>query len=528
MANLIFSKAENMRVTIAGLRLRVSELEESNEGLVAAIEDERSVNHSSFSNLQAALTEEKEANLALTENIAGKLLGHKTIYTYTFEIALKSATAELEKRFQKVSTFESEGDAKQKERHLEEIARLKEELHWAQERQSREQEEWDSKGEWKEECTRWKNECMRVQRELTEGKEKWKEKRSKLQQSLWQEQEESGKLKEELSEEKSRLNSIDSKYKSLKLEHQALKDSKRGDQTPDSARSKEDSKLRKDYEIMEEECRMLHEERNEWKNKFISHQEEIKDLKAEHKEDVRVIAKLRRDNELLWEQVDAKQNGTGRATPVRADSLKGSVHLIPQHTDLGELAEKEEGEEDLEGTNRTRITHATQDEEDAHEATGTHSEPPVTPIRERVQTTPHGSARSARGAGRLVHLSTPTEIPRPTLYPDESALDTTSIMLESQELAHQHAMATLLAQVEKLGGQLQHLVHTARGTNHEQYSHHQAHVAHLHKALAQERDVSAYLREAYEQDTQRVQEASLDALRSHLHGIKSVYDALSI
>lgn len=449
----------------------------------------------------------------------------------------------------------------------EEVGKLKDEC--ARLREVRGEGGGGSKGDWKEECARWKAECMRVQKELTEAKKKWKEKRAKLQGELWREQEESGKLREELSEEKSRYNAVNAKYRSLKEENKGLKKSKKGGDAGERKGKEDSAKLRKDYEILEEEFRLLQEECNawkikqaEWKGKYnalkeehISLHEECDELRAEHKDDIRTIAKLRRDNELLWEQVDARggerggEVGRGGSSPMRAnDSLKGSVHLIPQHTDslkVGELGdaikegekgekegERDEGDGETLGSNRTRITLATV-EEDIHNNTATSHNSTAEPPRSAPSTQERPRPLSGTGSGIVNHHVPPTHdtptTPHPTLYPDEAdgAMDTQSIMYEAQELAHQHATATLLAQMEKLSTQLQALVRTTRSSNQQQWSHHQAHVAHLHAQVSHERDASLYVREVYEQDTQRLQEASLDALRSHLHGIKSVYHALS-
>lgn len=52
-------------------------------------------------------------------------------------------------------------------------------------------------------------------------------------------------------------------------------------------------------------------------------------------------------------------------------------------------------------------------------------------------------------------------------------------------------------------------------------------MAHAQSQIKAERGSAFRIREAYELDSQRAQEASLEALRAHVDGIKNVYNALS-
>lgn len=353
------------------------------------------------------------------------------------------------------------------------------------------------------------------------------------------------RLQEELDDEKLKHKKVKKEMKEVKKETEKLEKEierlgkvEKGDATPKHTQG-EFEVIKEECATLRGECKVLREDRNAWREECAKAKEdskkwmdkcseveiECREVRLVHEEGVQLITSLRRDNELmrrdnelLWEQLDA-WGALGHGLGLKGEKMT-------ERQGEGDEEKKVHEEEVEVSPTSTRVMMDTQTQ-DATDGNGLDES--------------HHFASSAP-AGRM--NPPPSPIPlrpssslssQPRLYPTQpnaddsldSSVDTQSVMFEAQALAHQRSATLILAQMEKLGGQLQALVHAARNTNTEQWTNNQAHTAHLHSQLSRVRDTTLRLRDVYDQDSQRLQEASLDALRSHLNGIKSVYNALS-
>ena len=417
--------------------------------------------------------------------------------------------------------------------------------------------------------------CVTLREELA----KEMEARISVEEELALEQEESHRLREEMEEEKESHRQAKKEIKRMRRE---VGEAEKVEKIDEEERKEPTTTTTKysagDYEVIKEECatlrgecRVLREDRNTWREECNKAKEdskrwrdqcseveiEFREVRIVHEESIHLITALRRDNELmrrdnelLWEQLDVwgvLGHGYGLKGEERS---KGGEKWSNNNTNDSGVSEPRKDDSGRRTTNDERVevnpssTNATLDTQDSQDTQRT-QDTQDTQDTQRTTADANGLDESHRSsasapAGRM--NPAPSPIPplssssssQPRLFPQpnaddsfESSVDTQSIMFEAQALAHQRSASMILAQMEKLGGQLHTLIHAARQANAAQWGNHQTHAAHLHAQLSRMRDTTLRLRDVYDHDSQRIQEASLDALRSHLNGIKSVYNALS-
>eukprot|EP00026_Physarum_polycephalum_P001830 Phypoly_transcript_01833.p1 GENE.Phypoly_transcript_01833~~Phypoly_transcript_01833.p1 ORF type:complete len:1007 (+),score=348.03 Phypoly_transcript_01833:65-3085(+) len=402
-------------------------------------------------------------------------------------------------------------------------------------------------------------ECARLREELA----KERSARESAEAELAVDQGESRRLHEEIGERKQKYKKVKKEMKELKKEVDKLekleKRAEKDKEEPPKHSAGEYDVLKEECATLRGECRALREDRNAWREECNTAKDESKkwrdqcsaaeiecrEVRIVHEEGVQLITALRRDNELmrrdnelLWEQLDAWGalghglgiKGDRQEKPGREDEKKvmsGGVEVSPISTHATIDSQ------DTQSTQRADLNGLDESQQDTQGSP--HAD---TPGNANGLDESHHSAASAP-AGRMRPVPSPIPLrpsSQPHLYPQthadadasfETGMDTQSVMFEAQALAHQRNVSMILTQMEKLGTQLHALIHSARNTNAEQWANHQSHTAHLTAQASRMRDTTLRLRDVYDKDSQRIQEASLDALRSHLHGIKSVYNALS-
>lgn len=391
------------------------------------------------------------------------------------------------------------------------------------------------------------------------------------------------RLKEEMNDEKHKAKKWKKENKELKEECRELKRDKimERELTLTSSRIGKDlstgelGSIKEEYATLRGECKVLREDRNIWREECSKAKDETKkwrdncsalelemrEVKIVQHEEVQLIASLkrenellRRDNEMLWEQMDSwgalDGLGKGAKDTTHTNNTTNNINIdgistILHPDSLNDASMKEDKGKSAQDRTTDKVKSSDKGEDNKEEG---EEEDVVNTSGEGIQLTrsllsTHPQAQDAptNTSRTSTRATDPSPIPThaPRLHPDfhpfsedqpyeDVGIDThTSVMLEAQTLAHHRQNAMILTQMEKLATQLQALVRNARSANNAQNAHHNAHLAHAVSQAHAERDATLRLRDAYETDSQRIQEASLEALRAHVNGIKSVYNALS-
>lgn len=299
--------------------------------------------------------------------------------------------------------------------------------------------------------------------------------------------------------------------------------------------------LEKEFRVLREECTLWKDECNTSKEQYNELRVECNELRSERRNDIQVIAQLRRNNHTLWEQLET---GSRTSSPLRTpsslrtrnlnESLQGSQFAQSTNTNRTENENGSENEND--NGNENEIAEETTTDSLPHDANGTQEDPQF------QSPTPNGkqsaSFRNSPYTDGTPHTPvftrrTSSSMHVPPYVEDDytQEADAQDIMFEAQSQGYQRTMTVVLAQLERKTSDmgiapLQALTRTAQSTQQQQWFNHQAHLAHMRALLHLERDVSLRLREDFEEDSLRIEEASLNTLREQIRGMKNVFQAI--
>lgn len=309
-------------------------------------------------------------------------------------------------------------------------------------------------------------------------------------------QSEMTKLKGEMHEERHKAKKWKRGNKELKEECKELKRDRLVDISTSKIGSGELGSVREEYATLRGECKVLREDRNIWREECSKVKDEIKkwregcsgmeleirELKIIHHEEVQLIASLkrenellRRDNEMLWEQLDSwgaldglNSKGTKESNTTNNNINIDSISTILQPDSTSDTSMRENKRENNNKPKPVPKQNESNNKDEEEEEEG-------------AQLT--RSHLNANGGDEIYSSPHPPQL-HPADFPsyshelmamegEEEGEREGEVVFEAQVLAQQRENAVILTQMDKLGQQLQGLVRKARQASHSQWQLHQ-------------------------------------------------------